>query len=145
MELQKVENRRFGPGEKVELDGKSFVNCAFDGCAVVYGGQETFWDGVNWNNCQLTLVKTANYTVQDLRALKRIQSSAQRITPILSSEFLILRRIVALPVKRSAPQSAFFHRREKYRHENEHMNRGCDHAADDRCRNRFHGNKARDT
>jgi hypothetical protein len=40
MELEKVENRRFGPGEKVELDGKSFVNCAFDGCEVVYGGQD---------------------------------------------------------------------------------------------------------
>jgi hypothetical protein len=42
MELEKIENRRFGPGEKVELDGKSFTNCAFDGCEVVYGGQETF-------------------------------------------------------------------------------------------------------
>lgn len=38
--MEKVENRRFGPGEKVELDGKSFVNCAFDGCEVVYGGQD---------------------------------------------------------------------------------------------------------
>jgi hypothetical protein len=35
MELEKIENRRLGPGEKVELDGKSFINCAFDGCEVI--------------------------------------------------------------------------------------------------------------
>jgi hypothetical protein len=69
MELEKVENQRFGPGEKVELDGKSFVNCAFDGCEVVYGGQATFWDRVTWHNCQFTLVKSANYTVQVLQAI----------------------------------------------------------------------------
>ena len=75
MELEKIENRRFGPGERVELDGKSFINCAFDGCEVVYGGEETFWDGVTWRDCQFTLVKSANYTVQDLQAIGCVISS----------------------------------------------------------------------
>jgi len=67
--LEKIENRRFGKGETVELDGKSLVNCAFDGCEVVYGGGETFWQDVNWSDCQLRLVRSANYTVQVLKAI----------------------------------------------------------------------------
>jgi len=62
MELKKIENRRFGPGDKIELDGKSFLNCTFDGCEVVYGGGETLWDGVTWRNCEFTLTRSANYT-----------------------------------------------------------------------------------
>jgi hypothetical protein len=54
---------------KVELDGKSFINCAFDGCQVVYGGEETFWDRVTWRDCQFTLVRSANNTVQVLQAV----------------------------------------------------------------------------
>jgi hypothetical protein len=69
MELQKIENREFGPGETVELDGKSFLNCAFRGCKVVYGGRQTLWKGVSWQDCEFTFVGSANCTVQVLQAV----------------------------------------------------------------------------
>jgi len=69
MELQKIENREFGPGETVELDGKWFLNCAFRGCKVVYGGGKTLWKGVSWQDCEFTFVGSANYTVQVLQAV----------------------------------------------------------------------------
>jgi hypothetical protein len=69
MELDKIENRRYGPGERIELDGKSFSNCAFDGCEVIYGGEQTFWRDATWRNCRFTLVGSASYTVQVLKAI----------------------------------------------------------------------------
>jgi hypothetical protein len=75
MELEKVENRRFGPGERIELNGKSFINCAFDGCEVVYGGEGTFWEDATWRNCRFTLVGSASYTVQVLKAIGCVISS----------------------------------------------------------------------
>ena len=69
MALEQIENRRFGPGERVELDGKSFINCEFIGCQVVYGGGDVFWEGVSWNDCEFTFVGAANHTIQVLHAI----------------------------------------------------------------------------
>ena len=75
MELEKIENRRYGPGEGIELDGKSFSNCAFDGCEVVYAGDQTLWEDATWRNCRFTFVGSASYTVQVLKAIGCVISS----------------------------------------------------------------------
>ena len=67
--LEGIENRHFGEGETVQLDGKSFVGCTFERCEVIYGGGETLWEAVNWSDCKFTLVGAANFTVQILKAL----------------------------------------------------------------------------
>ena len=69
MELKAIENREFGPGERVELDGKSFFNCKFRGCKVVHAGGETHWEAVSWQDCEFTFVGPTNHTVQVLRAV----------------------------------------------------------------------------
>jgi len=67
--LDPVENRKFGPGERVHLDGKSFINCEFNGCQVIYGGGEVFWQGVTWADCEFSFVGPANFTIQVLQAV----------------------------------------------------------------------------
>ena len=67
--MEHLENCYFGPGETIQLDGKSFTECTFDGCEVIYAGGETSWERTDWKNCHFTLVKAANFTVQVLKAL----------------------------------------------------------------------------
>ena len=69
MILEEIKDRHFGAGESIQLDGKSFTACTFDGCEVIYGGGETQFERVNWHDCKVTLVGAANYTVQVLKAL----------------------------------------------------------------------------
>lgn len=69
MALEQIVNRRFGAGERVELDGKSFIHCEFNGCLVVYGGGEVFWQDVTWKDCEFSFVGAANHTIQVLQAV----------------------------------------------------------------------------
>ena len=46
MSLEHIENRHFGVGERIQLDGKYFVDCTFDRCEAIYGGGEISWEGV---------------------------------------------------------------------------------------------------
>jgi hypothetical protein len=48
--------------EKVELDGKSFVRCRFEGCIIVLERGETELAGCTFKDCQLVLRGNA-YTV----------------------------------------------------------------------------------
>ena len=80
MELQKIENRAFGPGEKVELDGKSFFNCTFRSCEIVYAGGETLWRCVTWHDCNFKFVGPAKWTVQVLLTLGCVISPPPRQT-----------------------------------------------------------------
>jgi hypothetical protein len=66
--MEKVQNRRFSTGETITIDGKSYARCTFDGCEVVYGGGEVYWENCTWANCRITLVEHANRTVQVLEA-----------------------------------------------------------------------------
>ena len=38
MGLRRIENKTFGKGETVVLDGCLFINCVFDGCDFVFSG-----------------------------------------------------------------------------------------------------------
>ncbi len=82
MELETITNRCFGPGETVELDGKSFINCVFGGCEVVYGAGETFWHGATWRDCHLTFVRsTLIHTIDRLNSLNGADGALRRNLP----------------------------------------------------------------
>jgi hypothetical protein len=53
----------------VRMDGKLFVHCTFEGCALCYGGERCEWEGTTFTNCRLTLDGAANNTIQLLQAL----------------------------------------------------------------------------
>jgi len=38
--MKRIENKTFAPSETVILDGHIFINCVFDGCDMVYHGQD---------------------------------------------------------------------------------------------------------
>ena len=37
-DLITIENRIFGPGDEVVIDGHAFVNCFFGACKIIYSG-----------------------------------------------------------------------------------------------------------
>ncbi len=56
----------------------------------------------------------------------------------LAVRWSIFCQIICLQTQSPAPQSSFFHKRKKYGHQNQDVNGGGDHAADERLGNRFH-------
>ncbi len=62
MEYQtRYKNSRFS-NQKVEIDGKSFLNCEFENCMIVLERGETAISGCRFKNCRLLLRGNA-YTV----------------------------------------------------------------------------------
>ena len=54
-------NAKFS-NQKVEIDGKSFLNCEFENCMIVLESGETELSGCRFKNCQLLLRGNA-YTI----------------------------------------------------------------------------------
>ena len=57
----RYKNSRFS-NQKVELDGKSFLNCEFENCMIVLERGETEISGSRFKNCRL-LLRGAAYTI----------------------------------------------------------------------------------
>ena len=57
----RYKNSRFS-SQKVEIDGKSFLNCEFENCMIVLEHGETEISGCRFKNCRLLLRGNA-YTV----------------------------------------------------------------------------------
>jgi hypothetical protein len=55
--------------ETVRLDGKLFLNCAFEDCLLCYGGERCEWEHTRFSNCRVLLDGAANNTVQVLQGL----------------------------------------------------------------------------
>jgi hypothetical protein len=66
--MERIEDRVFR-NETVRLDEKLFVNCAFERCALLFGGQPCEWENTRFVNCRLVLDGAANNTIQVLRGL----------------------------------------------------------------------------
>lgn len=66
--MEVVEGKNF-TNETVYLDGKLFVRCDFESCALVYSGEKCEWEESNFSNCRVTLQGAASNTLQVLRAL----------------------------------------------------------------------------
>jgi hypothetical protein len=63
----RYKNTRFS-NQKVELDGKSFINCEFETCMIVLETGETYLSGCRFNHCQL-LLKGNAYTIGKIISL----------------------------------------------------------------------------
>jgi hypothetical protein len=57
----RYKNSKFS-NEKVELDGKSLIHCAFENCIIILERGETEVSGCSFKNCKLMLKGNA-YTV----------------------------------------------------------------------------------
>lgn len=67
--LELVQGRQF-KNESVEIDGKKFVSCTFDGCSLVYaGGDVEFGIGCTAQNCRPMFSGAAARTVRLLQVL----------------------------------------------------------------------------
>jgi hypothetical protein len=67
--LEPVHGRHF-KNETVELDGKRFMSCSFDGCALNYsGGDVEFGPGCSAEHCRPIFSGPARRTVLLLRTL----------------------------------------------------------------------------
>ena len=66
-----VRDRNFRK-EAVVLDGKSFVNCRFEPCELIYSGGDPFvFDNTSADGCTLTFVGRAENTVHALATMHR--------------------------------------------------------------------------
>jgi hypothetical protein len=66
--MEIIENRTFRK-ETVNLDGKHFVRCIFEGCLLLYSGERCEWEETTFSSCQITLQGTASHVLQVLQAL----------------------------------------------------------------------------
>ena len=67
--LEPIQDRRF-KNETVELDGKRFMSCGFDGCTLNYSdGDVEFGPGCTADNCRPMFSGPARRTVLLLRTL----------------------------------------------------------------------------
>lgn len=55
--------------ETVRLDGKLFIDCAFEDCLLCYGGERCEWEHTRFSNCRVLLDGAANNTAQVLQGL----------------------------------------------------------------------------
>ena len=55
--------------ETVRLDGKLFVNCAFEDCLLCYSGEQCEWAHTRFSNCRVVLDGAANNPAQVLQGL----------------------------------------------------------------------------
>jgi hypothetical protein len=55
--------------ETVRLDGKLFLDCAFEDCLLCYGGERCEWEHTRFSNCRVMLDGPANNTIQVLQGL----------------------------------------------------------------------------
>ncbi|PEX84078.1 toll/interleukin-1 receptor domain-containing protein [Bacillus cereus] len=84
-ELETIEGRTFGV-EQVQLDGKRFVNCTFDGSELVYKGQEAF--GLEKNEFKgPPRIAFIDYAGTTLGILKALHSSGPEFKELISKTF----------------------------------------------------------
>jgi hypothetical protein len=71
VELIRVENKTFGPGETVVLDGRIFINCVFEGCDFIYAGEADTAQigGTPIRNADIYFCGAAQRTINILNAL----------------------------------------------------------------------------
>lgn len=55
LSLTEIRDRRFGPAERVILDGHAFIRCAFDGCVLVHSG-----GGFDLHECHVSRAVSTN-------------------------------------------------------------------------------------
>jgi len=71
-----VRDRNF-TREAVVLDGKTFVNCRFEGCELIYSGGRPFvFKNTTADECTMSFVGRAENTVQTLAMMHRFGMQA---------------------------------------------------------------------
>ena len=55
--------------ETVRLDDKQFINCSFEECLLVYGGNRCEWENCKFQDCRVFLEDHASNTMQVLLGL----------------------------------------------------------------------------
>jgi hypothetical protein len=70
-DVDSVRDRNFTK-EAVVLDGKTFVNCRFEDCELIYsGGRPFLFENTSADECTLSFVGRAENTVQTLAMMHR--------------------------------------------------------------------------
>ena len=65
--MRNVNNKSFGPGEDVLLDGGFFVDCSFDRCKLTYGGLAVKFKDCHFHGCDVILSASASNVIEVLR------------------------------------------------------------------------------
>jgi hypothetical protein len=55
--------------ETIRLDGNLYINCSFEYCVLLSGGDLCEWENTSFHNCRVILNGAANNTTQVLKAL----------------------------------------------------------------------------
>ena len=76
-----VSERKYDGGE-VSLDGFRFVNCFFDGCALLYSGGPVTMENCRFRNCEVRMQGSAAIVVESLRRMGFEVSAPDEISPI---------------------------------------------------------------
>jgi hypothetical protein len=69
--MEEVLEKTFGPGENVELGGKKFVRCNFNGCNLIYRGEVLNIENCQFNQPHVRFSDAAFQTIQFLGFLSR--------------------------------------------------------------------------
>jgi len=64
--MQIIENQAF-TDQVVSIDDKSFINCTFTRCTLLYSGGEINWYDTHWINCTFSFSGPAARTADLLR------------------------------------------------------------------------------
>lgn len=62
--LIRVENKQFGPGDRVVIDGHEFVNCFFGACQITYSGGKFGMDNVTFDGTTIIECVTPPHEAQ---------------------------------------------------------------------------------
>lgn len=73
--MKKIENQAFGLGTVVQLDGKFFVGCHFNGCCLTYDG-----GSVEWRDCSFDKPTTLFLGAHASRVVKALRTMGFVIT-----------------------------------------------------------------
>ncbi len=93
--METVEGRTF-ENERVILDGRKFVRCAFTGCTLVYTGTESLGlEGCTMNSCNWSFEGPAGNTLEFMRAIYHNLGEAGRL--IIETTFENIRRLPEPP------------------------------------------------
>ena len=74
--MEIIENQRF-TREAVSLDNRSFINCAFTECTLLYSGEELTWFDTKFSGCKFKLSGAASRTAMLL------ETFGQKVRPQL--------------------------------------------------------------
>jgi hypothetical protein len=84
-------NRVFGAGERVLLDGSTFIDCTFDGCIMELRGQQSYKiRGCKFGKLHYEFLAGAGLGFTFLRTLYQLPDGKSRIDNLFNSPIVII-------------------------------------------------------